>query len=68
MMLSRIKRIHSRVEDHAKAMHVNDCSVNVDALISDGKMRKHIPPIILEAARDIDTNERKKKPLPSYER
>jgi hypothetical protein len=68
MMLSRIKRIHSRVEDHAKAMHVNDCSVNVDALISDGKSRKHIPPIILEAARDIDTNERKKKPLPSYER
>ena len=68
MMMSRIKRLQKRVEDEAKELYSNDCNINVEAIIAEGKRTKSVPDITLRAACHLDIHERGKRGLASYER
>ena len=68
MMMSRIQRLNKRVEDKAKELYSNDCNINVEAIIAEGKRTKSVPDITLRAACHLDIHEREKRGLASYER
>lgn len=67
MMWSRIKRLHSRIIDHAIHMHRDNASVNARAIIDHGLQNRRFPNILIQAAIDLDASEKVDKTLPAYE-